>query len=140
VGDVPLLVELGVDPDRLDPVDDDGGDHRLVRVAGDQQLLAGAGHGQHGGLDRQGAAARGEERLLGADRVRHQLLGLAQHALGLAAVVEPVEGQDVRAEHVEADDLGHTSVDASALLVTGRPEDDVSAAPELLQRLQHGHP
>lgn len=86
------------------------------------------------------AAAGGEERLVGADRVRHQVLRTAQHALGLTAVVQSVQGEDVGAEHVEADDLGHPRIRPAALLVPRRAVCDVSPAAEVPQRLQHGYP
>jgi len=64
------------DPLRLHSGKDQAGYHRLVRIPADQQVTLAAGHGQHGGLDRQGTAAVRKEGLLRADGVRHQLFGL----------------------------------------------------------------
>jgi hypothetical protein len=77
--------------------------------------------------------------VVGVDGVGHQLLGLRNDALRLAPVVEAVEGEDVGGEDTGPDDVQHPRVDAAALLVAGRPEDDVAATAEGLQGLQDGY-
>jgi len=138
VRQVALRVELRVHPDRPDAGDDHARDHGLVRVAGDQQLLARPGDGDHRALDGQRAAARGEEGVVRAHGVRHELLRPGHDALRLAAVVEAVEREDVRGEHLLAQHREHARVDAPALLVPGRAEDDVASAVEGLDGLQDG--
>jgi hypothetical protein len=137
---VALRIEVRVHPHRLHPTDDQSGDYRLVRIAADQQFLARTGDRHDRRLHREGAAARGEERLLRADGVGHELLGLAEDALGLPAVIEAVEGQDIGGEDIATDHLQHPRIGAAALLVARRPEHHVAATTEFLQCLQHRCP
>ena len=59
-----------------------------ARVPADQQVAVTAGHRQHRCLDRQRAAAGGEEGPLSADRACHQLLSPGQVTVGGLAVIE----------------------------------------------------
>jgi len=105
----------------------------------DAEHLPRAGDRDHGALDGQGTPAGEEEALLGAHRVRHQVLRLGEDPLGLAPVVEPVEAQDVRGEDPLADDVHHPRVRAPAQLVSRRAVHDVAATLELLERLENRH-
>jgi hypothetical protein len=137
VGQLALGIELGVDPHRVGAIDDHPRDHRLVGVVGDQQLFTWPGHRQHRSLHRQRAPTGGEECLLGAHGVGHQLLSVGKDTLGLPPVVEAVKRQNVGGEDPFAHDGKHTRVDSAALTVPRGPEGDVAASAELGHRLQN---
>ncbi len=134
----PLLVPDGLHPHRADPREDQTRDHRLVGVPAHQQLLVRAGHRQHRGLHRQGAAAGGEEGVLGVDGVRHQLFGLHQDGTAGPAVVEPAGGQHVAVEDGVAQHLAHPGVGAPRLLVSGRGEPQLPRLVVTGQCFQYG--
>ena len=108
------------DPLRLHSGKDQAGYHRLVRVPADQQVTLAAGHGQHGGVDRQGTAAGRKEGLLRADRVCHQFFGPGQVAVRRRAVIQPGRGQDVGPEGVLAERGASTRIRTPALAVSRR--------------------
>jgi hypothetical protein len=116
---LPFVVP-GPDPLRLHPAEDQPGHDRLVRVAAEQQVAAAAGHGQHGRLDGQGAAAGGKEGLFRADGVGHQLFGPGQVAVGGLAVIEPGGGEQIRTERVLTDRGYGPPVRTAALTVPRR--------------------
>jgi hypothetical protein len=78
---------------------------------------------QHRGFHRQRAAAGGEERLLGADRLGHQLLSPGQVPAGGLAVIKAGRSQQVRAERILADRGTGPRVRAAALTMSrwGKP-------------------
>jgi hypothetical protein len=98
-----VLVIARLDPLRPHPAEDQAGYHGFVRIPADQQLTLAAGHGQHRGFYRQGAAARGKEDRIRADGVGHQLLRPGQVAVRGLAVIQASRGQHVRTECVLAD-------------------------------------
>ncbi len=122
VRQVQPVVPARVSPHRPYPGEDQPRDHRLVRVAAHQQFLVRAGDREHGGLDGEGAAAGGEEGVLGAYRVGHQRLGPFQHAAGGAPVVEAAVRQQITVEDRVAEHLAHSRVRSARLFVPGRSE------------------
>jgi hypothetical protein len=52
MGKVEIRIPAGLDPTGLDPGEDESGHHRLVGIAGNQEIVAAAGYGQHCRLDR----------------------------------------------------------------------------------------
>ena len=91
-----------------------------MRVPADQQVTLAAGHGHHGGLDRQGTAAGRKEGLLRADRVCHQFFGPGQVAVRRRAVIQPGRGQDVGPEGVLAERGASTRIRTPPLAVSRR--------------------
>jgi hypothetical protein len=75
-----------------------------------------------------------------ADRVGHQVLCLLDDAARLTPVVEPVEDEHVRGEHPCSDDVEDPWVGPLALAMSWRPEADVTASAERLERLEDRDP
>ena len=138
VGQVQPFVVPGPDPLRLHPAENQPGHHRLVRVPADQQVAAAAGHGQHGRLDRQRAAAGGEERLLCADRVGHQLFGARTGIRARICGHRARPWQAGRSGTRPGRSGDRPRVRAAALAVPGRGEPVPVTRVVISQRLQQG--
>ena len=104
-------VDLGADPDRGEPGEDQAEQHRAVQGAADDDPIAVAGYRQGEGLIGVGGAAGGEPAYLGAPEVRRASLRVEQDSgRELHGVQARVEG------HVARDDIADEVV---ALLVAG---------------------
>ncbi len=89
VGKFEFVVPAGPDPPRLQPAEDQCGDHRLVCVAASENLATAVRHGQEARLDREGTAAGGKVRRVRADGFRHEAVGPLQVAMGRRTVARP---------------------------------------------------
>ena len=136
MGQMQVRIPGWLHPDRPDPGQNQARDHRLMRVAAHQQLFIRPGHRKHRGLNRQGAAARREERLLSANGVGHQLLGPLKHPGGRSPVIQPRGRQHIGPEHVFSQHRQHPGIRTAALLVPRRRERNLTPAVVSRQRIE----
>jgi len=128
VRDLPFAVPPGSEPDRVDAGQDERRDHGLVHIAVHQQLPAGAGDGEHRGVDGDAGAAGGEDRPPGTDGVDEQRLGVRDRGL---------RGDHVGREHLRRQRRGGTVVDTATEPVAGQRKTVCIRAPELRDRVKH---
>jgi hypothetical protein len=133
-----LLVVARLDPARLDTGKDQPRHDRLVRVARDQQLSVVAGDREHRSLYRQRAAAGGEEGVVGAHRIGHQRLGLAEIPVRRPAVVQSAGREDIGAKRIQAQHVDDPVVHATPLPMPRRREAVSRAASVVGQAGQQG--
>lgn len=123
VGEMHVFGPPRGDPPRCDPAEDQARDDRLVRItAGKQPARVVTGHGHHRRFHRQRTSAGGEERLIGAHRLGHEVFGVGEIAITRGAVIQTGGGKHIGAERVDPEHLRDPFVGAAALAVPGRGE------------------
>ena len=133
---VQFFVDFGLHVDRLGTAHDQSAEHRLVRVARHGDLVARIARGHHHALIAAGRAVDQEKRVVGAPRLRRQLLRLFDRLGRLKQIVDPRHRREIDRADIVADEFAEGEVHPDALNVPRRVKRQDARIDVVEQRLK----